>query len=413
MKLRGFLVGISLIMFAQIAAADVNYDKSIWEVSGTDQVSVATSYLYSNSLISPFPTSQVDGFRVVSSCPVDWIEKFSPTHWDGHKHQPVATQQLLSNPRETVYKVQTNGRSIDSFSIRLRWDHPPSDPCHFSFEITKQLVASSGVTSAIEFCGNGIDEDGDGADLACVKGTGSIPTIRTITVYDRGANEGIRVDPQGPIQFPAGADARVRIINKSVWKVNFSGNLTPGWLEGPGDEITSSVGAPGNIKLEIPHENVLVKLERAAPASGESSTPFKGIFTLTNGAILEARVNIVAESAPKCINPNLVDSVRECVGLASCRIKTTTHVVLINPKTSGVVTEYDFSTDQCNQYGDTYQSTLNWNGLANDLNIDGYYTNSFHSETRRLTLTGSPAGLVGRLDNVGGMSGELQVKYSP
>ncbi len=374
------------------------------------------SMMYSDGIFDP-ALQKVRYVKINATCALDWVEEVKMMHWNGSQNIPQPTALYKSSSNEQIYSVGqgANPETIQNWLVRLRWNSPLAQDCEVTVAVTKDDLTTPVTPPAgvIDFCGNNIDEDGVGGDLVCKSSTGQLPVIRTLTIYNRGANEGIRVDPDGPIDFPGGADAKLRIINKSVWQVYFSGNLTGGWLnEGP-DEITSSVGVPGKVILKIPHEQIIVELKRQWPTSETpKKTKLKGTFEVSNKPTMNVELVIYPDYGKQCVTGgNMADSIEQCGGYDKCTVAIATEVKLLNPQTGGVITDYTFLPDQCNSYGDSFSSNFSWTSASNQLYIWNHWSNSTHSMRKQLSLSGTPDNLKGTLEGIAGMSGTLKVAF--
>jgi hypothetical protein len=262
---------------------------------------------------------------------------------------------------------------------------------------------------ALDFCGNQIDEDGDGQDRECTEYQGTLPVVRTVTIYDRGQYEGIRVEPSGDISYPGGCDAWIKIVNRSVWEVTFSGNLTAGWLY-ENEEITTSVGVPGTVVLSIPHEEIWINLVPDWQPQQPIETTMSGTYDVSGYPLMNAELTIFPAFGQECIGEgNMADSIGECVGYASCTVGTQVNVKLINPQNGELVHEYLFLPDQCNPYGDQFLSYFSWDSSTNQLSIWNHWHNSVYSDEKSLSLYGSPGNLEGEMKGLVGMTGTLYI----
>jgi hypothetical protein len=272
----------------------------------------------------------------------------------------------------------------------------------------------------IDFCGNGIDEDGDGADRVCMNQEG-YPTTRSLIIRDRGAAESIETREE--IHFPYDAQPFVRLVNQSSFRVDFWGNLTPGWLHefsGPvPDELLVSVGVPGKIQLSpYPDEVIIVRLVRDPPPSGSirRATAYLSGTAKQNGfGRMNAELELMADGDGTCPewqgDPPVWTSVDECVGRESCAIAVRATLRLKHPRTGEILNEYTILPPQCRYVEGQahYASAFRWDGAEQHLSYSGSAT--WLGGGTRISLEGTAAGVHGEATIVDG-TGTIDLTFA-
>jgi hypothetical protein len=316
-------------------------------------------------------------------------------------------------------------------------DCDPCDPLGFYGDAVcdEELVATGfclrpdpacSSNGRIDFCGNDIDEDGDGQDRPC----GPLPprprVARELAIVDRPLREGIRltgdavaledsdgafVNPRFSLALPRGVLVDVRVVNDSSFDVAYTaGDAGAGVLAmagGPGvSSATLTLRGDTNLRFEAPTfqpvDSILVfaSLEPEVPSDVTARSGYLLGTATVDGAPVDLLLDFHPRSGAECPSTmNQAESTQDCAGLAECHLgNVLLHVRLRDRATGGTIYERRFH-QQCN--GDGRRARLSWSrsgGVvlsAEDFDLSSPGTSDLH-------LHGTPDDLRGTLKLIDG-----------
>ena len=239
-------------------------------------------------------------------------------------------------------------------------------------------------THPIVFCGGGV---------ACASGVVSQPPDTEL--LEISSNQP-GYDIPTELVFPSGTEPFVHLRNSSGALVDFSGNLTGGYLDRI-DEITLHVGVPGTMKLKIgggaPYHTFLVRLVRGpaqGPVDAKTTALLRGTLAEDGLPLMNVEVRFAADADENCVasSPHILRSIEECVGSTTCNTTPRTTVRVTRPDTGAVVNQYTVSNRQCASPSEL--SYLSWSSANQTLE----YSSGMGTGVG-LNVSGTPAGLTG------------------
>ncbi len=285
------------------------------------------------------------------------------------------------------------------------------------------LNDTSGPSKNIDWCGNGIDEDGDGADRACLSTTPRLPVeVKEVTLNTSSVNAGVWLTGDvtavnsntSVIRFARNTESKIRISNNSYFMARVSPfpEYAGAWwigLNRAGRSIDSAVfdAVPGSsYKIEAGSFTLYVNAEFAGPQTPAAPTQtarLEGTMLFHSKAV-PVRVTVTPEVGSLCgsTRQNAVRSIDACAGFADCSVWSRITVEQLPARqTDPLVTLATYLPPQCpkgQSTGVEWSSSLIWSQRS--LNVIGHGTPG-HSETHRITLSSesnNPAVITGTAD---------------
>ncbi|WP_394844840.1 hypothetical protein LZC95_48310 [Pendulispora brunnea] len=282
------------------------------------------------------------------------------------------------------------------------------------------LIGLTQEPAGIEWCGNGVDEDGDGVDLACAP-TPAMPIVTKIlpltahlpsTTIACGGEAVERGEGSGSyaVRFPRGVVADVHLVNDTHTVLDWTGHYGFGYLR-VGEEV-AVLDQPGHSLSIRDHSRVehlygSLWVEYSEPPYEPSPSD---AMTLEGSAKVydrtyDVRMTVTPRDGTYCTGSNIVHSVRAAAALEYGHLTTEMDIELFAPGTTESHGRFHFGIENCDPQTPNHNpSYVDWDH------------SSEHPEGRlaligdelapngkaHLFLNGTPGHLTGYAQNLGG-----------
>lgn len=275
----------------------------------------------------------------------------------------------------------------------------------------------------IDFCGDGLDQDGVGGDRVCGAGTsgGQPSDTRSVTLT---GNSSLYASP-AKVRFSAGSQPQLLIRNSSSYTVNFAGTRTTmgsGWLN-PGDSLTVRAMTPEQVRFWVSGSlETYVTLETDPGPAPTTMMEARLKGTATNkGVAYPAELVLTPYRYPDCTTrstPAFYGSINDCVGRADCWMDDVQVDLYVNGQLYGhyLPNQCWVSSQHVGQSPPAYQRVrFMWSSTIST-SMPRQISLSAGQANRNVTLglSGSPAGLTGSVrSDVSPMQYDLDLKFVP
>jgi len=257
------------------------------------------------------------------------------------------------------------------------------------------------VDHSIDFCDDGQDQDGDGADRVCAPAPAPPVELHTVTVRTTGSQSAIEiVGLDGDrLVLPRGwIDPRLRIVNESAWSIEVRGTVGATLAPGTSGEWATAVGSEHSIKPAgwgTPAVFHVVYGEPPRPAG--PTVLLRGTAIDANGRTLDARLELAPDVGAACGNAQApMATLHGCGGLDSCWLNVSARLVFSDPATQAEVQQVLLRPTSCDGSSPVSErSQLFWSAVGAQVSLVA--SRAGGGEAVQLELTGDGAELRGRL----------------
>jgi hypothetical protein len=208
------------------------------------------------------------------------------------------------------------------------------------------------VERSIDFCGDGVDQDGDGADRVCVSAPVAPVDVHVVTVRTTGSQSAIEVLGLvgAELPIPRGWRApRLRVVNESLWAVEVRGNVSASLVPGGAGEWPTTVGAEQSLQTAGWGTPVVFRVVYAEPSPAAGPTvALRGTAADAHGRTLDALLELAPDVGPACGNEQApMASLHDCVGYEACWLNVRARLRIADPTSQETVNDILLQPSRC------------------------------------------------------------------